>query len=142
MKRLAEVANRFGSLNYHDWLQIEQAASGCIDGTSDDWPALRHAIALITGQPFTYRKSAAWLQGFCEGILIQRPIEQLAQKRAAPMSELRLSDDTQKETSQSYYEKKLARVAKHAEKYMTTDQQLVEFRELIADEAESNEETK
>jgi hypothetical protein len=39
------------------------------------------------------------------------------------------------ETSQSYYEKKLARVLKHAEKYITTDQQLAEFRELIADEA-------
>jgi Lar family restriction alleviation protein len=49
-------------------------------------------------------------------------------------TELRLVDDTQKETSQSYYEKKLARVAKHAEKYITTDRQLAEFRELIAEE--------
>lgn len=48
-----------------------------------------------------------------------------------------LVDDRQKEleTSQFYYEKKLSRVAKHAEKYMTTDQQLADFRRLIADEA-------
>lgn len=63
---------QFGGLNENDWLQIEQAASGCIDGTSDDWPALRHAIALITGRTFVHRKSASWLQGFCEGVLIQR----------------------------------------------------------------------
>jgi hypothetical protein len=58
-------------LTEHDWLQIDQAARGCISGTSDEWPALRNAIAKATGRPFGDRKSASWLQGFCEGILIQ-----------------------------------------------------------------------
>jgi hypothetical protein len=57
----------------HDWMQIEQAANGCIGGTSDEWPALRQAIEKITGKPFVHRKSAAWLQGFCEGVLMQYP---------------------------------------------------------------------
>lgn len=58
-------------LNDHDWLQIEQAACGCISGTSDEWPDLRSAIAKLTGKPFKHRKSSSWLQGFCEGVLIQ-----------------------------------------------------------------------
>lgn len=56
-------------LNHHDWLQIEQAAAGCVSGTSDDWPDLVHAITTLTGQSLP-RKSAAWLQGFCEGVLL------------------------------------------------------------------------
>jgi hypothetical protein len=54
-----------------DWLQIEQAAAGCVGGTSDEWPELRKAIAKITGKPFRHRKTASWLQGFCEGVLMQ-----------------------------------------------------------------------
>lgn len=54
-----------------DWLQIEQAAAGCVGGTSDEWPLLRHAIAKLTGKPFGMRKSSSWLQGFCEGVLTQ-----------------------------------------------------------------------
>ena len=61
--------DRFVSLTENQWLQIEQAASGCIDGTSDEWPVLRHAISLITGKPFTYRKTASWMQGFCEAVV-------------------------------------------------------------------------
>ena len=61
-------------LSTDDWLQIEQAAAGCIDGSSDDWPALRGAIQKITGKPFGPRKTAAWLQGFCEGVMIQSNI--------------------------------------------------------------------
>ncbi len=59
------------TMNDNDWLQIEQAAAGCIDGTSDDWPHLRRAIEKITGKPFGARKTASWLQGFCEGVMIQ-----------------------------------------------------------------------
>lgn len=59
------------NLTDDDWLQIEQAAAGCVSGTSDEWPALRSAIEKITGKPFSNRKSAAWLQGFCEGVLAQ-----------------------------------------------------------------------
>jgi len=58
-------------LTEHDWLQIEQAAAGCISGTSDEWPDLRRAIEKVTGKPFEQRQSASWLQGFCEGVLIQ-----------------------------------------------------------------------
>lgn len=66
-----ENDNAFQMLTEHDWLQIEQAASGCIDGTSDDWPHLRVAIEKVTGKPFGHRKCASWLRGFCEGVLIQ-----------------------------------------------------------------------
>lgn len=55
----------------HDWLQIEMAASGCISGTSDDWPDLRRAIEKLTGRTFGLRKSADWLQGYCEAVMIQ-----------------------------------------------------------------------
>jgi hypothetical protein len=53
----------------NEWLQINQAASGCIDGTSDDWPDLVSAIEHLTGQSFNGTKSADWLQGFCDGWL-------------------------------------------------------------------------
>lgn len=56
------------NLSDHDWLQIEQAARGCVSGTSDEWPHLVKAIQKITGHQLT-RKSATWLQGFCQGIL-------------------------------------------------------------------------
>jgi hypothetical protein len=58
-------------LTESDWLQIEMAAAGCIDGTSDQWPSLRAAIEKITGRPFGPRKTANWMQGFCEGVMIQ-----------------------------------------------------------------------
>lgn len=63
-------------LTEHDWLQIEQAASGCLGGTSDDWPHLRSAITKVTGKPFAYRKSAQWLQGFCEALIATRGDQQ------------------------------------------------------------------
>lgn len=59
------------NLTESDWLQIEQAAAGCCSGTSDEWPALRMAIEKITGRPFGPRKMASWMQGFCEGVIIQ-----------------------------------------------------------------------
>jgi len=61
----------FSELTEFDWLQIELAASGCISGTSAEWPALRAAIEKITGKPVGPHRTASWLQGFCEGILIQ-----------------------------------------------------------------------
>lgn len=67
----ASSQTRSPVLDEHDWLQIEQAASGCVSGTSDEWPDLRTAISKLTGKPFGHRRSAAWLQGFCEGVLIQ-----------------------------------------------------------------------
>ena len=57
------------NLTESDWIQIEMAASGCIGGTSDEWPNLRAAIEKITGRPFGPRKTASWLRGFCEGVL-------------------------------------------------------------------------
>ena len=68
-----------------DWLQIEMAARGCVGGTSDEWPNLRKAIEKITGMPFGPRKTASWLQGFCEGVLLQRDrLEVAAEMRAFP----------------------------------------------------------
>jgi len=65
------VRKTMSELTEHDWVQIEQAAAGCVSGTSDEWPHLRLAIEKVTGKPFAHRKSASWLQGFCEGVLIQ-----------------------------------------------------------------------
>jgi hypothetical protein len=59
------------TLTENDWIQIEQAAAGCISGTSDEWPALRRAIEKVTGKPFGMRRTANWLQGFCEGLMAQ-----------------------------------------------------------------------
>jgi hypothetical protein len=52
-----------------DWAQIVMASRGCVSGTSDEWPKLRHAIAKLRGEPFGPRRSADWLQGFCEGVI-------------------------------------------------------------------------
>lgn len=59
-------------LTDHDWCQIEQAASGCISGTSDEWPDLVAAINKLRGQPLGLRKSADWLRGFCEALITLR----------------------------------------------------------------------
>ena len=59
-------------LTEFDWIQIEQAATGCVSGTSDEWPALRVVIEKITGQPFTVRRPASWLNGFCEAAMAMR----------------------------------------------------------------------
>ena len=56
-------------LTEHDWLQIENAARGCCSGTSDEWPDLVAAIEKIRGEPLEHRKTAAWLSGFCAGVL-------------------------------------------------------------------------
>jgi hypothetical protein len=69
--KFRRLSTPFSELTENDWLQIEQAASGCISGDSDEWPALRATIEKITGKPFALRKPASWLQGFCEGVLIQ-----------------------------------------------------------------------
>lgn len=61
--------DRSSRMTENEWLQINQAASGCIDGTSDDWPDLVSAIEHLTGQSFNGTKSADWLQGFCDGWL-------------------------------------------------------------------------
>lgn len=70
VRRAKAVLLRSGA-SEADWIQIEMAAKGCGSGTSDEWPALVAAIARITGRKIEQRKSAAWLQGFCEGVLIQ-----------------------------------------------------------------------
>jgi hypothetical protein len=54
-----------------EWLQIEQAARGGVSGTSDEWPALVAAIEKVRGKPLEMRRSASWLRGFCEGVIIQ-----------------------------------------------------------------------
>lgn len=35
---------RLDTLNAHDWLQLEQAARGCVSGSLDEWPDLINAI--------------------------------------------------------------------------------------------------
>jgi len=59
-------------LTENDWIQIEAAASGCISGTSDEWPALRRAIEKVRGREFGSRKSADWMRGFCEAVMVWR----------------------------------------------------------------------
>lgn len=58
----------------HDWLQIEMAARGCVSGTSDEWPALVGAIEKLQCKPLE-RKSADWLRGFCEGVMLMRGVK-------------------------------------------------------------------
>lgn len=59
----------------HDWLQITMVAKGCVSGTSDEWPDLVHAIEKLRGGPLVHRRSADWLRGFCEGVLLMRGAE-------------------------------------------------------------------
>jgi hypothetical protein len=66
---MSSPQERLASLTPHDWLQIDQAARGCISGTSDEWPHLCNAIAKLQGKPLWCRQSADWLRGFCSGIL-------------------------------------------------------------------------
>jgi hypothetical protein len=61
----------YRDLSDHDWLQIEQAANGCVSGTSDEWPHLVEAVQKVRGKPLEKSKSAQWLRGFCEGVMIQ-----------------------------------------------------------------------
>jgi hypothetical protein len=63
--------NCSSALTESHWLQIEQAASGCISGTSDEWPELRDAIERLTSERMT-RRGADWLQGFCSGAMLMR----------------------------------------------------------------------
>ena len=56
-------------LTAHDWLQIEQAARGCVSGTSSEWPHLTRAIEKLRGKPFVYPKPGPWLQGYCEAVI-------------------------------------------------------------------------
>jgi len=67
-----EEKTPIASIDPHSLLQIQQAARGCISGTSDEWPHLVAAIEEITGKQFVARKSASWLQGFCEAIMSMR----------------------------------------------------------------------
>lgn len=66
-------------LTEHDWLQIEMAASGCISGTSDEWPHLRQAIEKLPGyeSTFEHRKPASWLRGFCQEVLLLKKLTEL-----------------------------------------------------------------
>jgi hypothetical protein len=48
-------------------LQIQQASVN-ISGSSDEWPILREAIEIITGEPLE-KKSAIWLKEFCKNYL-------------------------------------------------------------------------
>ncbi len=58
-----EIRNAIEDLTEHDWIQIEQAARGCVSGTSVEWPHLMRAIQKISGpQPF---RTAEWLRGYC-----------------------------------------------------------------------------
>lgn len=64
-------------LTDHDWLQIEQAANGCISGDLSEWPDLARAFKNLgvgpTGLPgHKLIPHAHELQCFCQGILAMR----------------------------------------------------------------------
>ena len=61
--------SNMGVLTDHDWLQIEQAANGCVSGTSDEWPDLVKAIEKVLNRKLM-RQSSAWLRGFCEALVL------------------------------------------------------------------------
>jgi hypothetical protein len=67
----APVTDRLLLLTDSDWLQIEMAAKGAVSGTSDDWPLLVKAVEKVTKRKLM-RRSAEWLRGFCEALLLTR----------------------------------------------------------------------
>lgn len=68
-------------LSADDWLQIEQGASGCISGISDEWPLLVAAIEKVMNRKLP-RRSSAWLRGYCEALIAARDIYRAAQLAA------------------------------------------------------------
>lgn len=63
------MIERHAQMSDQDWLEIKLGASGYNTGTSDDFPALAAAICKLRGCPLEYRMSAAWLLGFCRGVM-------------------------------------------------------------------------
>jgi hypothetical protein len=55
-------------------LQIQQASVN-ISGSSDEWPILREAIEIITGEPLE-KKPSRWLKEFCKNYLRKQNEEQ------------------------------------------------------------------
>ena len=53
------------------WQRIKSCSEGGCDAGSDKYPDLTASITAISGYGFTARKSAKWMQGFCEGLMIQ-----------------------------------------------------------------------
>jgi hypothetical protein len=54
-------------LTKNQLLQIQQASVN-ISGSSDEWPILKEAIEIITGEPLE-KKSSRWLKEFCKNYL-------------------------------------------------------------------------
>jgi hypothetical protein len=59
------------NLTEHDWLQIEQASSGCISGTIGEWPHL-YAALLKVGYNEPLATPAATIKVICNDILDMR----------------------------------------------------------------------
>ena len=51
----------------HMWLQIEQAAAGCVSGTLEEWPDLREALTRW-GIPLPENVRSIALQSICLGL--------------------------------------------------------------------------
>ena len=56
-------------LTPHDWLQLGQAASGCISGTLAEWPDLANALCKWYGTPLKPKTPATQLQMLCRHIV-------------------------------------------------------------------------
>lgn len=64
-------------MNDHDWLQIEQAANGCISGDLSEWPHLALAFKKLGIKPHqlpgvSLIPPASELRPFCQGIIAYR----------------------------------------------------------------------
>ena len=58
-------------VSLHDWLQIEQAACGCISGTLREWPDLRRALVKL-GWSVKRGTPATELTALCRQIMARR----------------------------------------------------------------------
>lgn len=63
-----------GIMNGHDWLQIEQAANGCVSGTLKEWPYLNIALRK-QGRYLDQEADASHMRWSCQEILKTRKSE-------------------------------------------------------------------
>ena len=59
-------------LTERDWMHIEAAAAGFIDGESAEWPSVVRALEKVRQRPLPIRFPMIWLRGFCEGVVEMR----------------------------------------------------------------------
>lgn len=80
----ASIKDRLAGLGTYDWQQIETAATADLSSESVFWPPLRQAIAKALGRPLAPWENSAWVKGYCQALLLVRPVTQVAFVEAPP----------------------------------------------------------